>query len=476
MSKGKKLITDTILFTINTIGSRLMVFFLIPLYTHYMSSREYGIADLVYSTVSILLFLGTLKINGAVLRFAGSKQYESHLVFNNALFIVNVSTLILAIGIVPVIIIFNLSRFFFYIPLLYFVDGIKDIAAQYCKAVGKTKIYTVDGILSSMIMLVSSTIFLAFFHMNIQGYMISILVSHVFSVIFLYHFGQLSVIQRGFKIKNPCMKEMLSYSIPLVPNSLSWWIVQLSDRYMVAGFISAAANGVYTIAYKIPSMVGVASDIFIQAWLLSVIGEYDGEKDYRSFSKVYACFEAFLFVLSSVVICINVPVANILFGTDFFEASKYSPLLVFALLFNNMQAFFGSFYSAAKETKHLFYSSIGMASTNVVLNLCLIPFIGVYGAIISTIISYLLIATLRIIGSRKYIAFEIKYSYLVFNSIVLLLQALNESITSNSYIRVIVDIIGLGLILLINRIRIKYLLEMVLIMLKARFSNSRNAE
>lgn len=474
MSTGRKLITNTILFTINAIGSKLMVFFLVPLYTHYMSSSEYGIADLVNSTVSVLLFLGTLKINSAVLRFAVSEKYDRQLVFNNALLIVNVSSLILSISILPVVIVFNLNSFFFYIPLLYFTHGLKDTAAQYCKAIGKTKIYAVEGILSSMLLLVLSTIFLAFLHWNIQGYLIPILITQIFSIIFLYHFGQIRVMLKGFRIKNTCMKEMLSYSIPLVPNSLAWWIVQLSDRYMVAGFISSAANGVYTIAYKIPSMMGVAADIFIQAWILSVIGEYDGEKDYSSFSRIYSCYEALLFILSSVVICINVPIANILYGTDFIEASKYSPLLVFALLFNNIQAFFGSFYSAAKKTKHLLYSSIGMASTNVVLNLCLIPFIGIYGAIISTCISYILIAVLRLIGSRRYVSFELQYSRLVCNSILLLMQALNESFNVYAYPRIGFNLVILLLILFINKSRFKYLLEMFMGLLKEGLSKLHN--
>jgi O-antigen/teichoic acid export membrane protein len=109
---------------------------------------------------------------------------------------------------------------------------------------------------------------------------------------------------------------------------------------------------------------------------------------------------------------------------------------------------------------------VGAAIMNVALNLFLIPVIGIYGAIISTCISDLMIAVLRIIGSRKYVAFKIQYSYLVCNSIILLVQAINESLSSNNNMRVVVDIIVLGLILLINRIRIKDLLEMAVITLR----------
>ena len=468
MPKGKKLITNTMLFTINAIGSRLMVFLLVPLYTHYMTNSEYGVGDLVYSTVTILLFIGTLKINASVIRFAGSKDYDSREVFNNAMFIIIISSLIIALCIVPVVMLFNLSRYFYYIPFIYFISGVRDIGAQYCKATGKTKIYAIEGVVSSALVLVFSLIFLVLLRMSIHGYLIAVLISHALSLPLLYYFGEIQVGWNGYKVRNTCMKEMLDYSIPLVPNSLSWWVVQLSDRYMVAGFISTAANGIYTIAYKIPSMMGVLTDIFIQAWVLSTIEEYDGERDFSGFSKVYACFETLLFIMSSLVICFNRPIAYILYGSEFYEAVHYSPLLVFALLFNNLQAFFGCFYNAAKKTKQLLYSSVGAAITNVALNLFLIPVIGIYGAIISTCISYLMIAVLRIIGSRKYVAFKIQYSYLVCNSIILLVQAINESLSSNNNMRVVVDIIVLGLILLINRIRIKDLLEMAVIIFKTR--------
>lgn len=262
------------------------------------------------------------------------------------------------------------------------------------------------------------------------------------------------------------MKEMLAYSLPLVPNSLSWWVVQISDRYMVTWFINASANGVYSMAYKVPSMIGVIADIFIQAWILSAMDEYDGEKNYNAFTNIYKSYETVLILCSAGLICFNRLIGQILFGNEFFDAVLYSPLLVFALLFNNLEAFFSAFYNATKKTKDLLFSSITAAVINIVINLIFIPLLGVYGAVLGTCVSYLVLLVMRIVGSGRLVKFKINYIFTTVNISLLLIQAISETFMTSSYVRTLLNIGITVFLIIINLKRIKMLIEMFIGLVK----------
>lgn len=466
MKKNEKLLLNTVLFAINAFGSRIIVFLLVPLYAHYMSAGAYGIADLVYSTVSLLLTIFSLKISAAILRFANPNRNDNQIVLaNSAIVIIISSTVVMFLTIIAVPTL-RMSAIYYYMPIVYLFGGFKDITAQYCKATGKTKVYAADGAISSFSLLICNILFLVFLKMEANGYLISVILSYVISLVYLINFGKIRYHIKGLSVNNSVLMEMLSYSLPLVPNSFSWWIIQMSDRYMVAWYISQTANGIYTMSYKIPSMMGVVSDIFMQAWVLSAISEYDGEKDYRHFKAIYDSFEGLLFVASSIIICLNRLLAEVLFGSEFLDAGKYSPLLIFALLFSNLQAFFSSFYNAAKRTKELLYSSVFAAVVNIILNLFLIRSIGIYGAVISTCISYVLLSFLRIIGSRKYVLFDIDFSVMGMNVFLLLSQAINETVNDNLYFRNCFNILLMIALVVLNYRRIRNVVEKTFYLLK----------
>ena len=273
MNRKSNLINNTILFAINSFGSRIMVFLLVPLYAHYMTSESYSVADLVYSTSTLLLTVFSLKIGAAILRFAKPNRNNNSNIISNSFLVIVVSFAIIVILTLMLVPILHLNIYYYFLPILYLFAGAKDIAAQFCKATGKTKIYAFEGIISSLTLLILSYVFLAFIHFEVTGYLTAILVSQFIAIIYLVVAGHLGGYIRKPRFDRPLLREMLQYSLPLVPNSFSWWIIQISDRYMVSWMISDHANGLYTMAYKIPSMLGVLSDIFMQAWVLTAIDE-----------------------------------------------------------------------------------------------------------------------------------------------------------------------------------------------------------
>ena len=451
-NKGQNLLANIALFALNGIGSRLGVFLLVPLYAHYMSKSEFGTADLIYSTVSVLLLVCTLKVPAAVLRFAMNPETDRKEVLDNGLFIVFVSSAATALLTFVFVTVTGMTPYLYFIPVIYFLASLKEVIAQYSKAIGQGKIFAFDGFVSSFVLLAASVIFLMQFRTGIFGYLMAIAVSNLVSIVYLAVFAKIPLHFSFSAYKNRTMREMLAFCCPMVPNSISWRVIAVSDHYMVAGFIGAAANGVYSIAYKIPSMLGVVADIFIQAWLLSAIDEYERERDYSKFARIYACYEALLFLASSFIIGCNRYLCSFFLGPEFSSAYQYTPFLLIALLFSNVQAFFAVLYNAAKQTRSLMSVTMFGAGVNVALNFCLIPWIGVYGAIIATCASYLLIMVLRIRGARKFIVFKVDFRLMAMNSVLLLLQACNDVFNDRYFL--LFDILCFAAFCLLNWKRI----------------------
>ena len=78
---------------------------------------------------------------------------------------------------------------------------------------------------------------------------------------------------------------MLTYCVPLIPTAVFWWIMGVSDRYLVKWFVESDANGIYAVAYKIPTILTILATVFMDAWQLSAIAE---SGDRRAQARFYA--------------------------------------------------------------------------------------------------------------------------------------------------------------------------------------------
>lgn len=429
MESDYGLFKNTLYFGIANIGSRLIYVILTPLYAYALTAEEYGLSDLIQSTVLFCMPLFTIQISSSVMRFAMDKNYERGSIFRTAIKILFLSTVLVG-GLTGGIVTFmNLSPYYFFLPILYFFSAAQEIFSQFCKANDKVFLFAIEGILSASTLLVFNALFLLVFKMGVLGYMLAIVISNIISLVFLTIGGKLVKYYKIGKKDRALTYEMIRYSLPLVPSKISWWIMSLSDRYIIGAICGVAMSGMYAIAYKIPGILDVFVNIFIQAWQISIIKRYENKDENSSVycSDIFHKYTALIFIAAACLIIFIKPLAKILFTSSFFEAWKYVPLLIVAILFSSIQNFFGSIYTAAKASSKVFYSTLVGALINLILNFCLIPIWNVYGAIISTCISYMIVAFYRMIDSRRYIIVNVSYMKISYSTLLLIAQAINIS-------------------------------------------------
>ena len=118
------------------------------------------------------------------------------------------------------------------------------------------------------------------------------------------------------------LSSMHRYSFPLIANNLAWWVNNASDRYMVTWICDVAQNGIYSVAYKIPSILSILQSIFQQAWTLSAVKDYNSEDRNAYFTKVYNMLNFILVMGCSGLIMLDKILAGFLYANEFYAAWK----------------------------------------------------------------------------------------------------------------------------------------------------------
>lgn len=426
MNRIKYLMNNMLLFTIGNIGSKLIIFILLPIYTVSLTTEQYGIVELLQSTLNILVPILTLGLSDASLRFSMEKNTSKSQVLTFPLIILSVGTVLLFLLSslsIKMGLLNDYKIILFYFPALYFFTAGRNILSQFSRGLGLVKLYVFDNILNSIILVIGTLFFIGVINLNIQGFIISLLLANAVSFIALAFKGDLIKFIKFDKNKLDIPRAMINYSLPLVPNSMSWWITNLSDRIFVTYYSGLDINGLYSIAYKVPSIINLISSTFIQAWQLSVIQEYDSDDKSEFYSTTYDYFTSILYVLASLLILFNKFIASILYRNDFFVAWKYVPILLVAFLVANFHSFLGTVFTAAKETKQLFFSTTYGAIANIILNIILIPKYNAYGAAIATLLSYIVVYIFRIVELKKILNVYINHKKIILLFIVIIVQS-----------------------------------------------------
>ena len=228
------------------------------------------------------------------------------------------------------------------------------------------------------------------------------------------------------ELRKSSVYPMLKYSIPLIPTVILWWIINTSDQYMVTYFKGVSLSGIYTAAYKIPNLVVVFAGIFINAWQLSAVDEYNRRGNSRFFTNVFNVYSGSLFVVGAVLITLSKFITSIYLGSEYYSSWQYEPILVIATIFSCLVNFYASVYMAKKKSVLSMLTAGVGAIINIVLNFVLIPSLGAYGAAIATAVSFVVVFLIRAKNTKQFVDIRIDSSSFLQYAILMIFEVPNE--------------------------------------------------
>ncbi len=425
MGRYKKLLSNTVILGIGTFSSKLLVFLMMPFYTRWLMPAEFSTADLIAQTANLLIPLACIGIVDGIFRFTLDGEGERKKTFTSGLFVLFISSVIFTAFAVVFNLISNHDEINSYVALVagyVIAANFHSAIVQYIRAKGNTVLFAVGGIIGTVLTIGFNVLFLFAFDMGVVGYVLSVVVADVVVSVILFGFGRLyRDIDLG-QIEGEKIKEMLKYSIPMIPTTVFWWITSVSDRYMVTAMKGSEINGLYTAAYKIPTLLTLVCMVFIEAWQFSAVDEKDEGERKSFFTTVFGAYQGAMFIAASGLILFSKLATRLLLAENYFESWKFIPVLAVAMTYSSLVTFMGSVYLVKKKSVMSFVTSAIGALVNVGLNLLLIPVLSANGAAIATAASYMLVMVIRSANARKYVKFNMGVLRLVFNTLVVIGQ------------------------------------------------------
>ena len=407
--RSKSLIKNTTILGFGTLCTKGIMFFMTPLFTRWLTREEFGTFDLLVTYITLLVPLLTIASGEAIFRLIldeTNKKKEKD-ILSTAFWIDIVGIVISLIISVIIFFITDINKNIIVSFLFYLINEILyNYFMMAMRGKKRLNIYTVANILFVVFMAVFVFIFVYIFKMGLCGILLGYGCGDLVSIIVICWRSKIYKEINIFNFSNKTFKDIIQYSIPMIPNSISWWIVNVSDRTLISLVYGTECNAIYAVANKVPALCNTFFSVFHLSWqqnATEALSDEDRDKYYTNVFNNMICI-----VIS---ICIFILGFNYwffkLFTEEYAKGYYQSPILIMSIIFSMMGQFIGGIYVAQKKSKKNGITTIIAASINIIVNILLINKIGLYAASMSTLIAYLTLFIIRYIDIKKDINIKI---------------------------------------------------------------------
>lgn len=411
--RTEQLIKNSFILSFSTLIPKLLTVLVLPIFTTFLTTSEYGNYDLVVSVTSLIVPVVMMQIQQAVFRFllstSDTEEIESYIA-TSLFFVILISIISAPITYWIGIVIGLESLISATMCISVLAESVYLLLGQVMRGIGKNVGYSLGVIIYAIIHALLLFVLVAVMHMRLPGVIFSIVIAYLTSAIIMLIFVIKEYHVNFALINRNILKKMLAFSMPILPGSISLWIVNFSDRIIIVRFLGTTANGIYSVANKIPVLYTTAYNIFNLAWSETAVQVADEEKHPEIYySELFKHLYNFLVGIMVIIIAGSPLFYKVFINAKYYESYYQTAILYFAVFFNSLVNFYSGIYIALKQTKQIGYSSGAGAIINLILNLILVKHFGLYAASTSTLISYLVILFYRYWNIKKYI--NIRYDY-----------------------------------------------------------------
>lgn len=449
-SSYKQLLSDTVVFGVGNALMKLVQFCLMPIYTAYMTTEQYGVGELINNLNELLYPLACLAIYDAVFRFALDDDGRKKSVLSSGLALTVLS--------LPVVLLVASVSFFVFhfqyawlLALMCFTAGVRYVCVHFTRGINRPLLFAGAGVFGSLVIFACAVLFLSVLHLGITGYLLSFALAHILTTIFVVIRGKLYKYFSFSEISKNEIQLMVRYSIPMIPNGMTWSAVNFIDRYAILLVCGASAAGLFTAAGKLPAVINMISMIAQQSLQIFAAKEIKSANRNKSFSTVFSAYSILMLLLGSFVISITELLSRILLKGDFYQASRFVPLFLVVALLSNYSAYFAMFYNAIKDTRMILITTMVGALANVVFAVVFVVPFGAWGVIASSVIAYLVMLIMRYGNTRHIVSTNLDVQYHVVAIVIIAIQVIVLSL--QIHYGTILAIILLGVLMMYTGIR-----------------------
>lgn len=411
-TRAGRLGKNTFFVFVGNFGGKVIGLLMLPFYTRWLSVEDYGITDAITVYAALLVGIVTCCIGDSLFIFPKDappveqrRYYSSGMVFLAAM--VGLWALLSACAACLFSSTGASNSFAGHVWLIYFMlvsQAFQQVSQQFTRSIGRMKVYGITGAVCTAA--TAGYAFLLIPGHGVVGYVWSIVLANVTAGLYSFFF---SGSYRYFGLRCVCrlyVVRMLRYSVPLIPNTLMWWVVGAMNRPLMEHYLGFHDMGVFAVANKIPGILNMAFSVFAISWQISVLEEFGKEGYTRFYNTVFRSVYVLLVAVLLAITLASRLMVSVFADAAYGEAWRYVPLLTLGALFSSISGFAGSNFSATRESKYFFYSSLWGGLSAAILNFILIPAFGLYGVCASLVLSFFIMAVSRIMYGWKHVRIE----------------------------------------------------------------------
>ena len=402
--RASKFLKDLGIYAIGNLGAKIITFAMVAVYTHYVSKSDLGYYDLCLTVIFLIIPFITLQLRDGAFRFLlETQEHDQRSKIISFIYkTLGYSTMVSLVMAVMLAMFTSINHIWYCFALLI-VMSFFEVITQVARGLGNNVDFVATGIISSLGILLFSVVFVVILPWGITGIFIANILARALALVYLEL--RLKIIATYFKFNidiKQVARDLIKYSLPLLPGSLCWWLTGSSDRWFINYFLNLEVNGVYAVAFRFNSIILIISTIFYQAWQETAILQYNSPDRNKFFSKMFNSYIGIQAILITAYAFSLKIIYPFIIDEKFQESVNYLYLMGISAVFFALSAFFDMGYQCAKDTSRTLPAILLAAIVNIVFNLILVKQIGVYGAIATSIITYLVLFLYRLHDMKRY--------------------------------------------------------------------------
>jgi O-antigen/teichoic acid export membrane protein len=414
----RNLVKSSGIYAISSLASPLVTLVLAPFLTHSLSKTDYGALVVLNSVISLVALITQFGLSSAIIR-AYNYDYETRQdrlrVLSTAVVLISLTSISLAVAIAmsaPWVASFVLGNASFgdaiqIASLVVFVQNLSVPGFAWLRAENRAKVFSALAMINLLISLCANVVLVGVAHMGIDGSLLATGAGYAAVVICML---PPILLRAGFALRQDIARNLLSFGIPLVFNSVSFWMLQFSDRYLLSRLGSLAQTASYGVAYNLGGALNVVILApFILAWPVAMFTIAKREDAPYVFQQVFRWFCMVLLLAAFVLALIALAVLDLFFPPSYHSAAPIIPIIAVSTMFFGVYNIFAVGIGVRRKTWVAACIMTLAALVNIGCNFVLIPLYGSMGAALSTLIACVFIALIMyIVNQRIYpVPFEI---------------------------------------------------------------------
>ena len=425
--KYSKLAGNTIIFAISSFSSKLLTLIVQPFLTYAMAEiSDLGLSKILSQYANLLIPFVSMGMSNAIIRFGLDKGNSEKQVFTNGLLTILGGFGILVLCWPVAQFLPDMAQYGLLIYIYVLMSCLRTLCTQFVRSRQWNKLVAVDGVLCTVATMAFYVLYLVGFKWGANGYLLAIISGDLVSVLFLMLTGKLWDFIELKGINKTLWKQMLHFSLPMIPAQISFWIINASDLFFVRemcdgldGHSGDAWSGLLSTGYFLPTILTTLGLIFYDAWQLSAVTEEEGRAKF--FTQIFRTYSSVLFCCVAGIIMLCQLLMRV-FKAEYFDAWTFVPFLTLCSMLTCLNQFLNSVYVVYKRSAGSLFTMLAGAVLNLILNYLFILQWGPWGVTPASFLSLMLVFLLRAYSTRGLLEIDFHPAWLVLNLALVLAE------------------------------------------------------